>query len=70
MARSSGGGNGIDMGAVIIGGLAIFLIYQFMSNSALSSALAASSNPGGLTVDQYPTGTMYVGPTLQQAGIA
>ena len=70
MARSSGGGNGIDMGAVIIGGLAIFLIYQFMQNSALSTALASSSNPGGLTVDQYPTGTMNVGPTLQQAGLA
>ena len=68
MARSSGG-DGMDMGMVIIGGLAIFLLYQFMSNSNLSTALATSSNPLGLTVDQYPLGTMNVGPTMAQAGI-
>lgn len=29
----------------------------------------ASSNPGGLTMDQYPTGTKNYGPTLAQLGI-
>lgn len=70
MARSSGGGESIDIGMVIVGGLAIFLLYQFMANKALSSALTTTSNPMGLTMDQYPVGTMNVGPTLEQAGLA
>lgn len=61
MARQSNN-SGIDMGTVIIGGLALFFLYQMVSNSAFSSGLLASINPLGLNMNTFPTGTMNVGP--------
>lgn len=60
MARSSGGD--LDIGIVLIGGLAIFLIYQMAKDSGYTSGLLASVNPLGLNMDTFPTGTMNVGP--------